>query len=107
MLLVAALVTGQQLTGYDADQWAGLVLLTATAQLLGHSVFNHLLATVSPLVVSLALLLEIPGAALIAAAWLGQVPGPAAVVGLVLILGGMALVVLNTPPGPRPAPSVG
>ena len=107
VLLVAALVSGQQLTGYDADQWAGLVLLTATAQLLGHSVFNHLLATVSPLVVSLALLLEIPGAALIAAAWLGQVPGPAAVVGLVLILGGMALVVLNTPPGPRPAPSVG
>ena len=107
VLLVAVLVSGQRLTGYDADQWAGLVVLTATAQLLGHSVFNHLLATVSPLVVSLALLLEIPGAALIAAAWLGQVPGPAAVGGLVLILGGMALVVLSAPPGPRAAPSPG
>jgi drug/metabolite transporter (DMT)-like permease len=96
-LLVATLVSGEALTGYDGQQWAGLVLLAATAQLLGHSVFNHLLATVTPLVVSLALLLEIPGAALIAAAWLGQVPGPAAVGGLVLILAGMALVVLSRP----------
>jgi drug/metabolite transporter (DMT)-like permease len=94
-LLAAALVSGQALTGYDARQWAGLVVLAATAQLLGHSVFNHLLATISPLVVSLALLLEIPGAALIAAAWLGQVPGPSAVAGLVLILAGMAVVVLS------------
>jgi len=106
-LLVAVLVSGQRLVGYDADQWAGLVVLTATAQLLGHSVFNHLLATVSPLVVSLALLLEIPGAALIAAAWLGQVPGPTAVVGLVLILAGMALVVLSAPPSAQAAPSPG
>ena len=102
-LLVAALVSGQELTGYDGRQWAGLVLLATTAQLLGHSVFNHLLATVSPLVVSLALLLEIPGAALIAAAWLGQVPGPAAVGGLVLILAGMALVVLSGPREPTAA----
>jgi drug/metabolite transporter (DMT)-like permease len=96
-LLAAALVSGQALTGYDARQWAGLVVLAATAQLLGHSVFNHLLATISPLVVSLALLLEIPGAALIAAAWLDQVPGPSAVAGLVLILAGMAVVVLSAP----------
>lgn len=105
VLLGATLISGQALTGYDADQWAGLVVLAATAQLLGHSVFNHLLATVSPLVVSLALLLEIPGAALIAAAWLGQVPGPAAVVGLVLILAGMAAVVLSAPREPAAAPS--
>jgi drug/metabolite transporter (DMT)-like permease len=101
------IVSGQDLAGYDADQWAGLVLLAATAQLLGHSVFNHLLATVSPLVVSLALLLEIPGAALIAAAWLEQVPEPAAVVGLVLILAGMASVVLSAPPDRQVVPSPG
>jgi drug/metabolite transporter (DMT)-like permease len=106
-LLGAVLVSGQQLTGYDVDQWAGLLLLVATAQLLGHSVFNHLLATVSPLVVSLALLLEIPGAALIAAAWLGQVPGPTAVLGLVLILAGMTVVVLSASPDQRVAPSPG
>jgi drug/metabolite transporter (DMT)-like permease len=97
VLLVAALVAGQSLTGYGADQWLRLVVLTATAQLLGHSVFNHLLATVSPTVVSLALLLEIPGAALIAAVWLGQEPGPAAFVGLAMILAGMAVVVRSMP----------
>ena len=103
-LLVAALLAGQPLTGYAADQWLGLVVLTLTAQLLGHSVFNHLLATVSPTVVSLALLLEIPGAALIAAAWLGQVPGATAFVGLALVLGGMAVVVRSTP-APATAPA--
>jgi drug/metabolite transporter (DMT)-like permease len=107
VLLVAALVSGQDVIGYDAEQWAGLVVLALTAQLLGHSVFNHLLATVSPLVVSLALLLEIPGAALIAAAWLGQVPAPTAVLGLVLILAGMVAVVLagSRVPAATPAPS--
>jgi drug/metabolite transporter (DMT)-like permease len=95
-LLVSALVAGQPLGGYAGEDWLGLVVLTLTAQLLGHSVFNHLLATVSPTVVSLALLLEIPGAAVIAAAWLGQVPGPTAFAGLVLILCGMAAVVRSS-----------
>jgi drug/metabolite transporter (DMT)-like permease len=96
-LLVAALVAGQDLVGYSGDQWVWLLVLTGTAQLLGHSVFNHLLATVTPTVVSLALLLEIPGAALIAGVWLDQVPGWGAVAGLALILGGMTVVVLNEP----------
>jgi drug/metabolite transporter (DMT)-like permease len=95
LLLVAGLVAGQDLGGYPAAQWGLLLLVTATAQLMGHSVFNHLLATTSPMLVSLALLLEVPGAALLAAAILGQVPPPGAVVGLVMILAGMTLVVLN------------
>jgi drug/metabolite transporter (DMT)-like permease len=101
VLLVAALVAREPLTGFTSQEWLKLVLLTATAQLLGHSVFNHLLAAVTPTVVSLALLLEIPGAALIAAAWLGQVPNPTAFVGLALILGGMAVVVTTTPGPPH------
>ena len=103
-LLGAAVAAGQDLGGYPAEQWVWLVLLTLTAQLLGHSVFNHLLATVTPTVVSLALLLEIPGAALIAGVWLEQVPGWGAVAGLALILAGMAAVVLNEPE-PVPTPS--
>lgn len=98
VLLVAALLGGQDLGGYDADQWALLAVLAVTAQLLGHSVFNHLLATVSPMMVSLTILLEIPGASLIAAAWLGQVPGTAAFAGLALILAGIAVVILAAPP---------
>ena len=95
VLVGACLVSGQDLWGYPLSQWGLLVLVTLTAQLMGHSVFNHLLATTKPIVVSLALLLEVPGAALLAAAILGQVPPPGAVVGLVVILVGMALVVLN------------
>ena len=87
---------GRHLGGYPLSQWGLLLLVTATAQLMGHSVFNHLLATTSPIVVSLALLLEVPGAALLAAALiLGQVPPLGAVVGLLVILAGMALVVVN------------
>ena len=95
VLLVACLLAGQPLGGYPPRQWGLLVLVTATAQLMGHSVFNHLLATTSPMVVSLALLLEVPGASLLAAAFLGQVPPVGAVAGLVVILAGMTLVILH------------
>jgi drug/metabolite transporter (DMT)-like permease len=94
-LAVASLVAGQALWGYDGEQWLLLAAVTLTAQLMGHSVFNHLLATTGPLVVSLALLLEVPGAALIAAGLLDQRPPAGAVVGLVAILAGMVLVVVN------------
>ena len=101
ILLVAILLTGQQLTGYPAEQWALIGLVTVTAQLLGHSVFNHLLATTSAMVVSLTLLLEVPGAALLAALFLAQTPPTGALVGLVVILVGMVFVVVNNRP-PRP-----
>ena len=91
----ACLVAGQPLGGYPVAQWGLLLLITATAQLLGHSVLNHLLATTTPMLVSLALLLEVPGAALIAAFLLGQTPPLAAVAGLVVMLAGMALVIVG------------
>ncbi len=93
LLLVASVVAGQPLAGYPARQWGMLLALTVSAQLLGHSVFNHLLATSSPTLVALVLLLEVPGASVIAAAFLGQVPAVVALLGLVLILGGMVLVI--------------
>lgn len=100
VLAVACVIARQPLWGYALPQWGLLVLVTLTSQLLGHSVFNHLLATTSPLLVSLALLLEVPGASLLAAAILGQVPPPAAAVGLLVMLVGMALVVVyNRGPG--------
>ncbi len=67
---------GRRWAATPPAQWGLLLLVTATAQLMGHSVFNHLLATTSPMLVSLALLLEVPGAALLAAA--APRPGAAA-----------------------------
>ena len=56
------------------------------SQFLGHSVFDLVLKTVSPTIVSVALLFEIVGAALLAAVFLGQNPprprSPPAVIAL-------------------------
>jgi drug/metabolite transporter (DMT)-like permease len=95
LLAGACLVAGQDLGGYPLSQWGLLLLVTATAQLLGHSVLNHLLATSSPMAVSLALLLEVPGAAILAALILGQQPPAAALLGLAVMLVGMALVIVG------------
>jgi len=92
-LLAACLLGRVRLGGYDARSWWLVIGVTVAAQLLGHSVFNHLLAVMSPTLVSMLLLLEVPGAALLAAIFLGQAPPVAVYVGLALICGGLALVV--------------
>ena len=92
-LLVACLIGGVQLWGFSGQTWVQLLALTLGAQLLGHSVFNMVLRSTSPTVVSLALLLEIPGAALIAAAALGQTPPLAALPAALLLLVGLGIVV--------------
>jgi len=104
MSLAVCLVGGFQLGGYDGSTWAAIIGVTVCAQLLGHSVFNHLLAVMSPTVVSLSLLLEVPGAALLAGVFLDQAPPLGVYVGLVLIMAGLALVVLRGRPAPAEAP---
>jgi drug/metabolite transporter (DMT)-like permease len=103
VLLAGCLLLQVDLWGYDAETWLKLVALTVGAQLLGHSLFNVVLRTTSPTVVSLVLLLEVPGAALIAAAWLGQVPPPAVVPAALLLLVGLAVVVSARPEDVEPA----
>jgi drug/metabolite transporter (DMT)-like permease len=93
LLLIACLVAGQSLTGYAARDWLLLLALTVLAQLLGHSVFNLVLRSTSPTVVSLAILFEVPGAALLAAWWLGQTPPLAALPALILMLVGIGIVI--------------
>ena len=93
LLLGLCLATGQQLGGYEAGTWVKLVALTLGAQLLGHSLVNVVLRTTSPTVVSLAILFEVPGAGILAAVWLGQVPPVTALPGLLVLLAGVALVI--------------
>jgi drug/metabolite transporter (DMT)-like permease len=106
VLLASCLAFDVSLTGYSAKSWALIVFVTLAAQLLGHSVINHLLAVMSPTVVSMVLLLEVPGAAVLAAIFLGQAPPPAVYLGLALICAGLALVVRarGTAGGPIEAP---
>ncbi len=93
IVAVLALLGGQRLVGFDAGGWLGIVAITVCAQLVGHTAFNHLLATLSPLLVSMIILLEIPGAALLAAVFLHETLPAGTYAGLALILGGLAVVV--------------
>ncbi|MFJ8308636.1 MULTISPECIES: DMT family transporter [unclassified Streptomyces] len=92
-LLVAALLSGAELTSYDGTTWVKLAVLTLAAQLLGHSLLNRVVRTLGPSVTSTSILLETPGAALIAALWLGQQPPALAYPALLVILAGLAFVV--------------
>ncbi|MEU3874501.1 MULTISPECIES: DMT family transporter [Streptomyces] len=95
LLLGACLVGGVRLGGYSGGTWLKLALLTVAAQLLGHSLFNRVVKGLGPSVTSTAILLETPGAALIAAVWLGQRPPVVAYPALAVILTGLALVVMG------------
>lgn len=90
---VLALFTNQPLVGFEAAGWMGIIAITVCAQLIGHTAFNHLLATMSPLLVSMIILLEIPGAALLAAVFLDESLPAGTYGGLALILVGLAVVV--------------
>ena len=97
LLLVACLVAGVDLAGFSTKTWLLIAAVTVCAQLLGHSLLNHLLAVMSPGVISLLLLLEVPGAAILAGVFLDQTPPWGVYVGLALILSGLAVVVLRRP----------
>lgn len=98
LLAAAALVGGVDLAGFPAKVWLLLAAVTVSAQLLGHSLLNHLLAVMSPGLISLLLLFEVPGAALLAGIFLDQAPPLGVYIGLALILAGLVVVVLRRPP---------
>ncbi len=104
LLLVVCLVGGQELSGYEGRDWLKLLALTAGAQLLGHSLFNVVLKTTSPTVVSLSILFEIPGAAIIAALFVqGQQVPLLAIPAAVLLVLGLALVIRSSDRRATPA----
>lgn len=105
VLLIVCLTLRTPLHGYAVSTWLAILAIVAGAQLLGHSMFNYALQHISATTVSVLILLETPGAALLAWSWLGQHPRPAALPGLALILSGVAVVILGSrrPTQPRPA----
>lgn len=101
-LLGACLVGGVRLAGWDGRTWLLLVLLTAGPQFLGHSLFNRVLDTLPATLVSVAILVEVPGAALLAFLFLDQRPPAPAIPGIALLLVGLAVVLLASRGGRRP-----
>ncbi len=93
VLLVAGLAAGVRMTGFDGETWLKILALTAGAQLLGHTLFNRVVGRVGATVVSTAILLEVPGAALIAAVFLDQSPPATVIPAALLLIAGVAVVV--------------
>ena len=96
VLLAVCVASGSALGGYPGSTWLRLAALALLAQLLGHSVFNLVLKTVSPTIVSVALLFEIVGAAVLAAIFLGQSPPAAAIPAAAVIALGTFLVIRSS-----------
>jgi drug/metabolite transporter (DMT)-like permease len=92
---LVCLLSGVRLTGFAPATWLAIVGLTAGPQLLGHSLINYALHRVPATTVSVLVLLEVPGAALIGWAWLGQLPRAGSVPGLVMLVLGVAVVLLG------------
>lgn len=97
MVLLGAvcLVGGVPMAGYDVTAWLAIGGLVAGPQLLGHSMFSYSLRRVSATTVSVLILIEVPTAALIGWAWLGQLPPVWAWPGLALLVAGVTVVVLG------------
>ena len=101
VVALAAWAVGIPLAGFSARDWWLIAGITLVAQLLGHTLFNLVLSTVGPTVVGLAILLEVPGALLVALVLLGQLPPLLALPGMALVVVGVALVIrAGRPPTP-------
>jgi drug/metabolite transporter (DMT)-like permease len=105
VLGVVCAAGGVRVHSYPAATWLAILAMTAGPQLLGHSMFNYALRRVAATTVSVLLLLEVPGAALLGWLWLGQAPRADELPGLALLVVGVAIVVLGARSLVRIAPN--
>ena len=98
VLAVAALIVDVPLGGFSARDWWLIAAITFVAQLLGHTLLNLVLHSVGPTVVSLAVLLEVPGSLIVALVLLQQAPPLLALPGMAAVVAGVALVVRASRP---------
>lgn len=93
ILLAACAVTGRELSGYDGGTWLAIVALVLGPQLLGHTLVNRVLRSLSATSVSVAILFEVVGASIIAAIAFDETPPLAAAPAAALILAGVIVVI--------------
>lgn len=93
LLLILSVVSGRDLVGYDGGTWLAIVALVLGPQLLGHTLVNRVLRSLSATTVSVAILFEVVGATIIAAIAFDETPPLAAAPAAALILGGIVAVV--------------
>jgi drug/metabolite transporter (DMT)-like permease len=93
LILPVCLVSGSELAGFPARGWLEIAVITVFAQLLGHTLLNVAVPVVGATPMALALLIEVPGAALIAWVWYGEQPPLVVLPGALLVLLGLGIVI--------------
>jgi drug/metabolite transporter (DMT)-like permease len=86
-------VTSTPFTGFSPKVWGLFLLITLGPQFGGHTVFNYLLGHLRASVVSVALLAEPVGAAILALLLLDEVPPVSTVVGGAIVLVGVFIAI--------------
>lgn len=89
ILILVMFFAGESPVGYPAQFYVWILLLALVPQLLGHSTFNWALRYLSAAYVSITLLGEPIGSAILAYFFLGEVPSILMMFGAILILGGI------------------
>lgn len=93
LLLVMCLVAGRPVVGYPATTWLAIVGLVVGPQLLGHTLVNTVLRSITATAVSVAILFEVVGATVLAALWFDETPPLAALPAGLLIFSGIIVVI--------------
>ncbi|MFT5223874.1 MAG: drug/metabolite transporter (DMT)-like permease [Glaciecola sp.] len=91
ILLPAALILDQALWGYQAQAWWAILAIIIGPQLLGHTIFNTLLSTVSATTVAIVVLSEPVLSTLLAWLLLTELPAPLFWVGAPIVLIGVTI----------------
>lgn len=89
VLVIFMLISGHTALGYSPTTYGWFILLALVPQLLGHSTFNWALGYLSTAYVSISLLGEPIGSAVLAYFFLDEMPGALKMIGAVLILAGI------------------
>ena len=101
MAAVVALA-GQPFAGFEPKVWVLFGLMALGPHILGHTVFNYLLADVDAAVVATAITAEPIGATILALAFFGETPPWTVLAGGALILAGIATTVRAQAPAIAP-----
>lgn len=91
LLAVTAVIAGAPFAGFPADTYVAMALCALVPSLVGHTLLNHCVRRVPVHLVSLGILGEPIGAALLAMAFFGEVPPSTAVIGGAVIIAGIAV----------------
>lgn len=91
VLVLWALLAGQQLAGFPSYVYLLLLALALGPQLLGHTAFNYALSALSATFIAVAILGEPIGSALLALLIFGERFAPLQLAGFVLLLAGIVI----------------